>query len=58
MFDSLKGELVNDPLIEGQPEFSKTWMQRVSIARTSTDSFLDQAYIPCFSPDPSVTTLL
>ena len=29
VFDSLKGELVNDPLIEGQPDFSKTWMQRV-----------------------------
>ncbi|KAL3163202.1 hypothetical protein ABBQ32_009605 [Trebouxia sp. C0010 RCD-2024] len=29
VFDSLKGELVNDPLIEGQPDFSKTWMQRM-----------------------------
>lgn len=33
MFDSLKGELVNDQLIEGQPEFAKTWLQRVNIAK-------------------------
>ena len=30
IFDKLKEELVNDSLIEGQPEFSRTWMQRVS----------------------------
>lgn len=29
VFDSLKAELVSDPLIEGQPEFSKAWMQRM-----------------------------
>lgn len=29
VFDTLKTELVNDPLIAGQPEFAQKWLQRV-----------------------------
>lgn len=35
VFDKLKEELVNDSLIEGQPEFSRSWMQRVGAMQGS-----------------------
>lgn len=29
VFETLKNELVNDPLIAGQPDFAQKWLQRV-----------------------------
>ena len=32
VFDTLRNELVDDPLIAGQPDFSRTWMHKVCSA--------------------------
>ena len=29
MFNTIRDELVNDPLIAGQPDFSRAWLQKV-----------------------------
>lgn len=48
MFDTLKAELVNDPLIAGQPDFAQKWLQRVGYAQPR-----HQDAPPAVSQDPS-----
>jgi len=55
VFDTLRDELANDPLIAGQPEFSKAWMQRVSKKNVVSAWELPARLPSCWEPHSRAT---